>query len=211
MTDDQFAFTIYKQYLVQLASLEGRPFSLPKTNVTMLERSDSHFFYALTKKLKDKAITNTKQITVFMETARKTETDFHISDVVKNFQVIWDKYKLIKEDTTKETKNKIKKAFEFLTEYCIINDINRYEDLLKGSPPVLLKLWKRGSVDERVLISLFDFDKIKRKPWYRVYCGDLVPRIGRISKQIGNNVELSSFIEGELVKFKEIFLVNSNK
>lgn len=205
MNETDYSFEVYKQYLIQIANKESRPFRLPKTNISLLERTDQSFFFVLMKKLTSKGIKNKKQIAVFMESARKYLPTFHISDVVDNFESIWENYKAVKEDSVDEAKIKIKKAFEYLKEYSIINGIESYEDLLKGSPPVLLKLWKRGSVDERVLVSLFDFETVKRKPWYRIYCGDLVPKLKRINNEIKNSVDLVSLIETELVKFKGYF------
>lgn len=208
MNETEYVFNLYKQYLVQLAFKEGRPISMPKTTTSLMIRTDIKFFYALSRKLQDKSLKNKKQVSVFMETARKSLTYFYISNVVTEFEDIYEKYKLVKEDSTREIVIKIKKAFAFLKEYCIINSINSYEGLLKGSPPIILKLWKSGKIDERVLVSLFDFESVKKKPWYRIYCVDLASKITSVHSEIRKNGDVFSVMESELVKFKESFLIN---
>jgi hypothetical protein len=198
-------FDLYKSYLVKVAEKEGRPFRLPKTTKTLEGRSDYSFFVVLGKKLNDKDITTRKKIDKFLEVACNILESFHISDVVDSFERVQEEYKSIKEDTPRDTEKKIKVAFDKLINYCIINSVKDEQELLKGSPPIIMKLWKEGKLDERVLVSVFDIRKIKRKPWFRAYCGDLASRFSKLEKSINSNVHLSSFIEGELVRFKTIF------
>jgi hypothetical protein len=76
-----------------------------------------------------------------------------------------EEYKNIKEDTEVETKNKIKVAFDNLIKYVIINKIKDPIELEKGNPTEILKLWKKGELDERVLVKVYDLKKIKTKPF----------------------------------------------
>jgi hypothetical protein len=204
MNETEILFHVYKQYLVQIASKEGRPFRLP-TSITSLEkRTDAPFFYVLKDKLIKHGIKKYSDITRFFELAVKQLHTFHITDIIDNFNDLYEVYNKTKNDNTLEAKkNKIKKAFAFLTEYAIIKDINTYEDLLKGSPPILLKLWKQGKLDDRMIVTLIDFDKIKKKVWYRIYCGEIASKINRLKDEIGANVELVSTIENELLKLKQ--------
>jgi hypothetical protein len=198
-------FNLYKSYLVKVAQREGRPFRLPKNTKTLEERSDLSFFIVLEKKMKDKLIDHKKKYETFFEVASKELESFHISDIVTNFETLLPKYQDYKEDTLIETKRKIKVAFDNLTKYVIINNIESEDVLYKGSPPKIMKLWKEGAIDERVLVSMYDMSKVKSKPWFRVYCGELASKYKKLTTNINNNVNLSSFIEGELVKFKTIF------
>jgi hypothetical protein len=198
-------FILYKAYLVKVAEREGRPFRLPKNTKTLEERSDLSFFIVLEKKLKEKQVTQKKKIETFLEVSSKELESFHVTDIVDNFDRLYAKYKDYKEDTTVETQRKIKVAFDNLINYCIINNIESENDLKKGNPPTILKLWKEGGLDDRVLISIFDLSKIKSKPWFRVYCGELASKYKKLATNINNNIHLSSFIEGELVRFKTIF------
>jgi hypothetical protein len=203
MNEKEMTFELYKQYLVQIATKEGRPFRLPKNVSALDKRTDASFFYALQKKLEQNGVSDKRKIQLFMETACKKLSVFHISDILDGFEEVFNTFKNTKEDGLKEKKEKILKAFVYLKEYSIINNINTYEDLTKGSPPILLKLWKQGKLDDRVIVTLIDFNMMKKKPWYRIYCGALIPKIKNISDEIRNNVHLVSLIESELLKFKQ--------
>jgi hypothetical protein len=202
---NKLTFDLYKSYLVKIAEKEGRPFRLPKTSKTLEERSDFSFFIVLGKKLNEKDIKDRKKIDKFLAVACSTLEGFHVTDIVDSFERVLEEYKNVKEDTKIETEKKIKVAFDNLINHCIINSVKDERELLKGSPPTILKLWKEGKLDERVLVKIFDLKKIKSKPWFRAYCGDLASRFSKLEKNINSNVHLSSFIEGELVKFKTIF------
>jgi hypothetical protein len=202
---NKLTFDLYKSYLVKVAEKEGRPFRLPKTTKTLEERTDCSFFIVLGKKLKEKDISSRKQMDKFMDVACNALESFHVTDLVDSFETLYESYKNVKEDTKVEIEKKIKVAFDNLIDYCIINSVKDEQELLKGSPPTILKLWKTGKLDERILVSMFDLRKIKNKPWFRAYCGDLASRFIKLEKNINSNVHLSSFIEGELVRFKTIF------
>lgn len=202
---NKLTFDLYKSYLVKVAEREGRPFRLPKTSKTLEERSDFSFFVVLANKLKEKNIVDRKKMDKFLQVSCNTLEVFHVTDIVDSFERVYEEYKSVKEDTQIEIEKKIKVAFDNLINHCIINSVKDEQELLKGSPPTILKLWKEGRLDERVLVSIFDLGKIKSKPWFRAYCGDLASRYSKLEKNINSNVHLSSFIEGELVKFKTIF------
>jgi hypothetical protein len=83
-----------------------------------------------------------------------------------------------------------------------MKNIKDVKELAKGSPPVILKIWKQGDLDERLLVYLYDLKKVKTKTWFRVYCGKLASDYKKIETNINSNVNLVSYIESELVKFK---------
>lgn len=195
-------FDVYTQYLINMAIKEGRPFQVPKGLTTLEKRRDKSFFYVLENKFKKEGIKERYQISLFLEIARDMLVNFHISDVVTKFDEIKSVFFDHKEDTVDDKKKKIKIAFAFLQEYCIINNINKYENLLKGNPPVLLKLWKSKKIDERAIIVMFDLEKVKKKTWYRIYCNELITKSKKIQQELKTNIDLLSFIETELVKFK---------
>jgi hypothetical protein len=203
--ENKLLFESYKQYLVKIAEKEGRPFRLPKNLNSLEGRSDSSFFYVFSDKLRSKNIFEQRRIAVFLEVAYRQLQNFHITDIVQSFDELYEAFKNYKEDTQVEVQRKIKKAFDNLIEYCIINKVSSEGQLFEGSPPLILKLWKQGKLDERVLVMIYDLNKVKSKTWFRVYCGDLASRFNKVKKNINSNVHLSSFIEGELVKFKTIF------
>jgi hypothetical protein len=196
---------LYKAYLVNVAKKEGRPFRMPNDSSTLEERPDFKFFIVLDRMLKSKLINNNKKINKFIDFAYSKLDNFHVIDIVDNIERLSEEYKNIKEDTEVETKNKIKVAFDNLIKYVIINKIKDPIELEKGNPPEILKLWKKGELDERVLVKVYDLKKIKTKPWFRAYCGELASSYSKIEKNINNDVNISSLIEGELLRYKTIF------
>ena len=198
-------FQVYKQYLVQVAVKEGRPFAIPKSTETFEARTDKSFFYALCKMLKKDDVDRSK-LALFMETACNNMTYFHISNVVTDYEDLYKKFKMVKPKTKKDEYIAIKIAFDRIKEYAIINKL-QMEDLEKGSPPILLKLWKKwerentqGRIGDEVIVTLLDFNKLKKKSWYRIYCGGIIPRLKQIQDKLKNDVDLNSFIECELLK-----------
>jgi hypothetical protein len=193
--------SIYREYLVNVAERECRPFRLPKNTNSLEKRNDYPFFIVLEKKCREEGISSIQDIKNFMKIFNDKLPEFHISYIVSDFETMYEHYKKYKPDTDEKKKIKIKKAFDFLAEYCIINNINNYEDLFKGSPPTILKLWKGGKIDDRLVVKLFDLSRIKNKPWARAYCGTLLSRMLKIQAEIEEG-SLSSFIEYEQLKFK---------
>ena len=82
-----------------------------------------------------------------------------------------------------------------------VSIVNATEDVIPYHG--LLEIWKKGGIDDRVLIALFDLKKVERKPWYRIYCGELISKLKKIRTEMEQNVELVSYIESELLKFKQ--------
>lgn len=198
-------FQVYKQYLVQVAIKEGRPFALPKTTDSFEKRTDKSFFYVLTKKLNNDGV-KINRLSQFMETACDKLSYFHITDVINNYDEIYEIFKNKKENTIEEERKSLKIAFDFLKEYVIIKGVT-LEDLKIGSPPVLLKLWKQGRLNDIIIVALLDFNKIKKKSWYRIYCGKIIPKLKTIESRLQNDVELNSFIECELVKINSFLKI----
>lgn len=203
MSSDKYLFCIYKQYLIFVANKQGRGFTLPKNDFTFQQRNDHRFFKVLGGKFKEKRVP-LKKINIFFEVAGEVLLDTHISDVVDSFDEIYAKYKSIKEDTVTETKRNIKKGFDNIVSYCIIKEITDYEVLLRGSPPPILRLWKEGKINEKVLLSLYDISKVSKKPWFMIYGGDLSRKAKKIIKDINKDVHLNSYIESEKVKIKSV-------
>jgi hypothetical protein len=193
---------IYKEYLVKVASRECRPFRLPKNLNSLEKRNDYSFFLVLEKKLSENGIKSKYQITKFMTISDEYLQEFHISDIVLKFDEILEEYKNHKEETDEEYRLRIKKSFDKLAEYCIMNGINNIEDLNMGSPSVLLKLWKGGKIDDVVVIKLFDLSRISKKSWAKAYCGDLLNSFRKKQAEIQNGIH-SSFLEHERVKFNK--------
>jgi len=198
-------FQVYKQYLVQVAVKEGRPFALPKSVDTFEKRTDKSFFYVLAKKLNADGVKINK-LTQYMEVACSKLTYFHITDIINNYKEILEAFKTIKEHTKEDDIKGIKIAFDFLKEYSIINNIT-LDDLKKGSPPTILKLWKQGRIHDLALVALLDFNQIKKKSWYRIYCGKIIPKLKSLESRLKNDVELNSYIECELVKINSILKI----
>ena len=62
-------FDIYKEYLINVAKKEGRPFRLPKDESKFIERPDYTLFYGLMKELEKKDIKSLKDMKEFMSNA----------------------------------------------------------------------------------------------------------------------------------------------
>ena len=203
---EAFEFTVYRHYLVKVAEKAGRPFRIPNNYETLQKRNDYELFVVLSEKFKNHGIEVEKSIKRFLSTASEMVSEFYIIDILKEF------------DTIREANNKkplvcehdilidIKKSFEFLKEYCLLHNVKNLEELNSGAPPIILKLWKNHKIREEVLAVMFDFDSVKKKTWYRIYCGTLEKNINSIRR----DNRLSNFLNDELLKIKrEIVLDNS--
>jgi len=166
------------------------------------ERDDFGFFAVLYKKLEDIDVCSFGRISTFFKVTEEVVKEYyHIKVIVRDFDEIAEKFKTYVVDGINETAIKIEKSFMFLAEYCLMNNIV-YKDLFIGSPPLILRKWKEGYVDEHVVVYLYDFNKIKKKTWYRIYCGKLANSQKKISESINNSVYLTSLMEDELLKLK---------
>jgi len=202
MIDDDFLLSLYKEYLISLATREGRPFNLPKSILTLKERSDFILFITLSYNMKNHNITTDKKIKKFMEIAEKHVTDnFHVSNINKDFEDIIKKYTSKKDKTENDELLEIKKSFDFLEETCLIEKM-KYNDLFKGNPPPILKYWKEEKITDVVLLFMFDIEKMKKKTWFKIYCNDLIFKSKTILKNINTNVNLYSFLESEQLRLK---------
>jgi len=200
--ENRFLLLVYREYLIQVASREGRPFRLPTTTNTLRDRADYRMFAALAHRLEDKEIDSVKKIKKFMAVAeRVTVNSFHVSEIIGNFDNLLEHYRNEKEETVDDKKLVIKKAFDYLEEYCIMNELS-YDDLFKGSPPVILKIWKEGNISDEVLLFMFDINIMKKKTWYKIYCGNLISKAKHVLESINSNVYLYSFMECEQLKLK---------
>ena len=196
MTMGNSLLSIYQEYLVQVAERECRPFRLPKNTSSLEKRNDYSFFLVLEKKLADNDVETRPQLKRFMKIAGEEIGDFHISYVVDDFDKLLKTYKTKKVGTDEDEKVRIKKAFDFLAEFCIMNRINTIEELAIGSPPTILKLWKEGKIGELIVVKLFDLSQIRKKVWARAYCGELLSRMSKLKTEVKTG-RFSSFLEHE--------------
>jgi hypothetical protein len=204
---ENFTFTVYCNYLAFVAEKNGRPFCLPKRRETLEQRTDYSFFCVLASKLSKNGIKAPYLIKRFFDYSSKKMTSFYVKDFVQCFDEAIVEFQKVKDIDINKVDYflEIKKSFDNLREYAIIRKIEKFDDLVVGEPPALLKLWKGGKVHEAALVYMLDFKKLKEKAWFKIYCGDLSNKINKISKNIETTVDLASFLEGEQIKFKTIF------
>lgn len=195
---EAFEFTVYKIYLIQLAKRMGRPFCVPKEYKALMERNDYKLFMFLSDKLKNNGIYSEKQINKFFECAGEITLEYYVVDFLKDFDRIIELFKNKKEITQDERLLKIKKSFDYLKEYCLLNNVKDLNELCVGNPPIILKLWKNNKIMAEVLAVTFDCESIKKKTWYRIYCGNLQQNINKIRGDHG----LSSILNNEVLNIK---------
>jgi len=201
--ESNFPFVVYKKYLVQVARKENRAFRLPKTNHKFLERNDYKLFVRLATVLYENGIITQGRVDAFLEYSRTQLEDFHVTDILADVNNLIKLFKKIKQETTGDLQNKVRKSFDNLKEFIILKHINNYEELNKGQPPLILKLWKEGLIIEEVIACIYDFDAIKKRPWARLYCGDIISRVPKIRDKM-KQVDLISNVESELLKVKKM-------
>jgi len=201
--DNKRLLFLYNQYLVQIAYRESRPFYTTRDIENLFRRDDYKLFIGLYRKLQNDGIVRFRDIRFFMKSAEEAVIGpFHVSDIIKEYEYAIGHYnKRKKEIDIDDREERIKKSFSFLEEMCLMGGL-KYDDLFKGSPSVILKKWKEGSVDKIVVVYLCDFNEIKKKNWSFIYCGNLINEAKKISKDINNSVYLTSLLEDELLKLK---------
>lgn len=204
---EAFEFMVYKKYLIKVAEKMGRPFTIPETYETLQKRNDYQLFLILSEKLKNSGIDNSRSVDKFFSTASEIVSGFYVVDILKEYDTIKEANSKKKVLTEEETLIEIKKSFDFLKEYCLLNKIHNLEELSNGSPPIILKLWKNKKIREELLAVLFDIENVKKKTWYRIYCGGAEKIINRTRR----DSRLSSFLNDELVKIKEEIVLDIRK
>ena len=195
---EAFEFSVYKSYLVQLAKRSGRPFRIPESYQSLETRNDYKLFLCLSEKLHDSGLTR-RNLSKFFENADKIVLEFYVVNILKDYDEIIKIYNSVIEINDEDIKLKIIDSFNFLREYCHINNIKTYAELYEGNPPIILKLWKNKKIIEEILAVMFDFNNVKKKTWYRVYCGSVENNINKIRR----NSRLLEFMNDELVRLKK--------
>ena len=162
----------------------------------MEKRNDYAFFKVLEKKFDEEDIDSIPAIKRFMKVSQEKLPQFHVSNLVDDFEKLHIAYKETRIGSDEDERIKIKKAFDFLAEFAIMNSINTVEDLNKGSPPTILKLWKGGKIGELTVAKLFDLSQIRKKTWARAYCGKLLTNMNKLETEVKTG-RFSSFLEHE--------------
>ena len=201
MKEKDILYKVYDAYLREVAKIEKRGCRPPKSLEALYERNDCNFFYVLEKMLLRNKISNTSEIRMFMETANDNLLTFNMLEIVADFDKIIKKYnEFIKYNSTEEKIKRVKLTVAFLEEYVIINKLKSWDELRVGNPPLILKLWKEDKVDEIVLAKIFDFDLVKKKTWYKIYCKQISRKIKSIIDENNKNSLLMSTMDAELIK-----------
>jgi hypothetical protein len=194
---------IYKQYLVQMAYQEGRPFRLPKTDATLLKRTDYRLFRGLQKELNSEEIEK-REINKFMETARRhLKGELYIGSILQYFDAILKEYKSSKEPQWSELLGQIKSGFTTIEEYAIMNNKRTIASMNIGNPSPLLKMWKSGKVCDALLVYIIDINTIRNKGWFKVYCGSLNQNLSKVKSIIQYNEEVKYELEKGLVRLNK--------
>lgn len=196
---------LYKTYLVQKATQEGRPFRLPKNEDTLVNRKDYKLFLGLLKLLNDSKL-EVKSYRHFMQSAREhLQGEFYISSILEYYPVIYKEFSEKKSDQLwipllKEIKN----SFEKLEEYVIINNIRSLDEMNIGNPPTVLKMWKEGVIKDIVVVYILNLEMLKRKSWFKVYCAGLYQNINKLKSMITYNSEIKECLIIETEKLNDI-------
>jgi hypothetical protein len=194
---------IYRSYLANLAKKENRPFRIPKDIMGSLEkRNDYRLFYGVSKRFIEDKI----QVDRFMSCAYDhLSNNFYIAEILNEYKIIKQIYDSYTIGSDKEKKIKeIKKAFQFLEEYCIMKGVKDGNELLKGNPPLILKFWKEKKINSITLISLFDINTIRKKSWSKLYAGQLISNYGVLSKQIDECELIQEALRNGFVKLSKV-------
>jgi hypothetical protein len=201
MIDSKAILEIYKEYLIQKAFQDGRPFRLPKSDATLLKRTDYKLFCGLHKALQTSKITKKREQKIFMETARlHLKSEFYIGEILQYFDAIHAEYLDTKEPDWSELYKEIKNGYKKIEEYAIINDKRTIESMNIGNPSPLLKMWKSRKVCDVLLVYVIDINTIRNKAWFKVYCGSLNQSLSKIKSIIAHNEEVKHELEKGLVK-----------
>lgn len=196
-------FDIYKQYLVQRAGVEGRPFRLPKSPKTLEARSDYKLFMGLNLLLTEKNMT-LKELETFMVVARNyLKNDFYIGEILQYYDEIYKQFSETKPTQLKDTLFKIRDSFRNIESHAILNNMRSLDEMRVGNPPKLLKLWKGGKVCDIVAVYLMDINTIKRKSWFKVYCNELNQRSNKIKAILTYNEKVKIYLDKKLVKLNK--------
>jgi hypothetical protein len=209
MGNDDAYLRFYKEYLVGLAYINGRPFKLPTTLNNLKTKSPGEYklLKFLVKKLAQNHITEKRTYIKFIEVCSimYNENTFHLRTFIDDIDKLLHKFKHY-DNMFKEEGDLIEKSFSEIEEYCIINEITDKEDLMLGHPPPIVKLWKQKKIDDYTFAFVFDVATIQKQRWAKIYLGKYNSMKQRCMKQfVFDSAHLNTIMDNSLAKFNRLF------
>jgi hypothetical protein len=194
MSSDVFDF--YRDYL----SVKG--FRPPRDEASFESRNDKKFFYKLYFLLIDKKESKQKRKVFLNYVNSKHSFDYNPINLLMNFETFYDEYKRNTFENELEYLNFINNSFKFIKKF--INETGMSPDTYfnVGNPPIALKHYKEGLVDEAIIAYGCDIIKLRKKPWFKIYVNDLKNKLTSIKKRVQYSSDLYKLIENN---FNDIF------
>lgn len=194
------AFQVYKEYLVSMALIEGRPYTLPRTTESFEQRPDCKLFFRLWHLLQERKFGTKNAIKKFFVYSRAClKQNQHVSDLIDNVDAIIkygeENYKV---EGRQDMVHKINKSFGYLEEYCLLKKI-KFADLYIGTPSIILKEWKAKKIDDITGNFLVDLNKMKKEAWFKIFGKDLIASSKGVKTLVEN------------YKLEDILAANKNK
>ncbi len=168
--EKKICLIVYNCLLKHQACLQGRGYRKVSTFEKVTKSVYFKLIYSLTHKCLKDGYTTYKEIDEFFYKGRiYSKEDFEPSSLVSNFDLIKElKYE---EDTIESIYKYIYNDVENITNLLEENELD-YEDLLKGKPPLIMNMWKHGSISVYTMLSILDYNKVKKQAWFKLSCGN---------------------------------------
>lgn len=174
-----------------------RGYRRPKSAEMLDKRNDKKFFYKLYQFLVDGEKENSRGRKAFLQYVYFHEQDKYNSvDLVTHFEELYASYKSHSYSNEMAYLARIYNSFKFIDKFCEqsgITDAKSYFEI--GSPPIALKHYKEGKVDEAIVCFGCDVDVLKKKIWFKIYVGELKRKLGMIKTRIKYSPKIISMLQ----------------
>jgi hypothetical protein len=199
---EQSDIEVFKFYADYLAT---QGYRRPKTPDSFLKRNDKKFFYKLFHQLKADNNEQKKGRSAFLHFVFTNMPEYYTCiEMVTRFEAIYEKYK--KQTYTNDLAylKRLYDSFQYIKKYMedvSMSDPRHYFDM--GNPPLAIKHYKEGFVDDAIVIFGCDIKALKKKPWFTIYVGELKNKLPNLKTRLQYSPKVKKLIQDAFNKLYE--------
>lgn len=194
----QVCVTVYNCVLKHMGQLEGRGYKKVSSFDNVTKSVYFKLVFALTHRLLGEKIDTYREIDNFFYKGRLYgKEDFEPSLLLSNFDLI--KELDYKEETIHSIYRGISNSIDVIVKI-LDEDCLEYSDLLKGKPPLIMKLWKFGKIDVYTMLVIVDYMKIQKESWFKLACGAKKSDVSQAIHKIKKDTSILDIVESFLEK-----------
>jgi len=183
---DGYKNIAFKMYLIYL-KVKGKylnEFCGKGSVQSFSRRRDKTMFYRLTVYLMKSGISTESNWEDFFIANSKFFGHLYLYELVSKVAV--DNYRKYrkKQGTVKKYINTLKKELTEIENFVIIHNMKWNEFLNVGTPPIIIKLYKKGKIDDAIVVASGIVSSLKRNKFYKFYVPELIKNEGVITDRL---------------------------